>query len=586
MTQQKESIERRINGLARRVTLLSAVRHAVPPSQVWIRAGIIAAGLAAGIPGAGAAPFPPVFPLANLIPPGGGDGSEGFVLRGIGESDLSGNSVSGAGDVNGDGVDDVLIGAPAAMPGGLHWAGESYLVFGSTQGFAPAFPLATLYPAGGGDGSRGVVFPGFEEDAFVGDSVSAAGDVNGDGIGDLVIGASDAQGGAYVVFGSTQAFPAVLPLAALYPAGGGDGTRGFVLYGRPFDLAGRSVSAAGDVNGDGIDDLILAGGGHGFGGAFVVFGRNTAQIGNFPAVFPLPDLLLDHGGDGSEGFALIGLPSDGAGSTVSAAGDVNGDGVDDVIIRAGGLGNAGGSYVVFGTTEGFPAEFVLASLLPSGGGDGSRGFVLEGIDEGDVTGGAARGAGDVNGDGIDDLIIGALSADPGGKSGAGEAYVVFGSTQPFPPVFPLATLYPAGGGDGSSGFVLTGTGENDQAGSSVSPAGDVNADGIDDLVIAALMADRDNRSMVGEAYVVFGSTQPFPAVLPLLTLEPGAGGDGSVGFVLPGINGGDRAGSSVDGAGDVNGDGIDDLVIGSDGAPQFSPTSGQTYVVFGRSAGP
>jgi hypothetical protein len=69
MTQQKESIERRINGLARRVTLLSAVRHAVPPSQVWIRAGIIAAGLAAGIPGAGAAPFPPVFPLANLIPP-------------------------------------------------------------------------------------------------------------------------------------------------------------------------------------------------------------------------------------------------------------------------------------------------------------------------------------------------------------------------------------------------------------------------------------------------------------------------------------------------------------------------------------
>jgi len=114
----------------------------------------------------------------------------------------------------------------------------------------------------------------------------------------------------------------------------------------------------------------------------------------------------------------------------------------------------------------------------------------------------------------------------------------------------------------------------------------VNADGIDDLVIAALMADRDERSMVGEAYVVFGSTQPFPAVLPLLTLEPGAGGDGSVGFVLPGINGGDRAGSSVDGAGDVNGDGIDDLVIGSDGAPQFSPTSGQTYVVFGRSAGP
>ena len=149
MTRRNVSIDLEIDGLARRETLPSAVRHVVRPSQAWKRAGIVAAGLTAGMPGAGAAPFPPVFPLANLIPPGGGDGSEGFVLRGIHDSDLSGNSVSAAGDVNGDGIGDVIIGAPAAEPEGLHWAGESYLVFGSSQGFAAELPLATLYPAGG-----------------------------------------------------------------------------------------------------------------------------------------------------------------------------------------------------------------------------------------------------------------------------------------------------------------------------------------------------------------------------------------------------------------------------------------------------
>jgi hypothetical protein len=146
MTRQNASVALATDGLVRRHTLPSAVRHAVRPSQAWIRAGLIAAGLTAGIPGASAAPFPPVYPLANLIPAGGGNGSEGFVLRGIRDTDLSGSSVSGAGDVNGDGVDDLIIGAPTAAPGGLEWAGESYLVFGSTQGFAPAFPLAMLYP--------------------------------------------------------------------------------------------------------------------------------------------------------------------------------------------------------------------------------------------------------------------------------------------------------------------------------------------------------------------------------------------------------------------------------------------------------
>src|SRR6185436_5210284 len=106
----------------------------------------------------------------------GGDGSAGFVLTGIGRDDLSGWSVSAAGDINGDGLDDVIVGSPWADPG------ESYVVFGSTQGFPAVLPLASLLPDNGGDGRVGFVLTGI---ADAGWSVSAAGDVNGDGIDDL-----------------------------------------------------------------------------------------------------------------------------------------------------------------------------------------------------------------------------------------------------------------------------------------------------------------------------------------------------------------------------------------------------------------
>jgi hypothetical protein len=304
------------------------------------------------------------------------------VITGIDEFDNSGASVSAAGDVNGDGVDDVIIGAVRGDPGGVEDAGESYVVFGSTERVAAVLPLASLYPAGGGDGSRGFVLTGIPMvEGFSGGSVSDAGDVNGDGIGDLIIGArhvrtpdGDIQAGeAYVLFGSAQAFPAVISLASLFDNGGGDGSRGFVLTGvDEGDYAGCSVSAAGDINGDGVGDLIV--------------GANHAQTP-----------------DGS--FA------------------------------------AGESYVVFGLTQGFPAVFELASLYPDGGGNGSRGFVLTGIDVLDYSGSSVSAAGDVNGDGVDDVIIGAASANPNGNSYAGESYVVFGSTHSFPAVIPSRACF-------------------------------------------------------------------------------------------------------------------------------------------------
>jgi hypothetical protein len=241
----------------------------------------------------------------------------------------------------------------------------------------------------------------------------------------------------------------------------------------------------------------------------------------------------------------------------------------------------------------FPAVLPLASLLPAGGGDGSAGFVLHGIDASDYSGSSVSAAGDVNGDGIGDLIVGAYQGDPGARSGAGESYVVFGRDTAqvgnFPAALPLASLLPANGGDGSAGFVLNGIGEDDRSGSSVSAAGDVNGDGIGDLIIGANYADGGSRSNAGESYVVFGRNTAqagnFPAVFPLANLLPAAGGDASAGFVLNGIDAFDSSGRSVSAAGDTNGDGIGDLIVGaSNGDPGGRNAAGESYVVFGRSA--
>jgi hypothetical protein len=529
------------------------IRPSGPAAALVVLAGT-AQAIAAG-------PFPASIELSAL------DGTDGFVLNGIDAGDYSGRSVSAAGDVNGDGVEDLIIGASGAIGGAI--AGESYVVFGGPGvGTGGSLDLASL------DGTNGFVLNGIDAGDLSGASVSAAGDVNGDGVDDVIIGAYFASpngqsvaGESYVVFGG----PGVgaggsLDLASL------NGANGFVLNGiNGGDFSGGSVSSAGDVNGDGVGDVIIGAGSADPNGqpqageSYVVFGGPGVGAGGSLDLSSL---------NGANGFVLNGINGgDFSGGSVSSAGDVNGDGVDDVIIGAGsadpnGQPQAGESYVVFGGPGvGAGGSLDLASL------NGANGFVLNGIDAYDGSGVSVSSAGDVNGDGVDDVIIGAFNADPNGQPQAGESYVVFGG----PGVgaggsLDLSSL------NGANGFVLNGIDGGDNSGVSVASAGDVNGDGVDDVIIGANGADPNGQPQAGESYVVFGG----PGV--------GAGGsldlsllNGANGFVLNGIDALDVSGRSVSSAGDVNGDGVGDVIIGArDADPNGQNRAGESYVVFGR----
>lgn len=318
------------------------------------------------------------------------DDAVDLILTGSTTYRYLGISVSGAGDVNGDGFADIIVGT---AEGGIA-LGHAYVYFGG--------PLMDVTPD--------LTFTGNSDNLGV--RVSGAGDVNGDGFADVIVGArmNDA-GRAYAYFGGPEADAAA-----------------DITFTAEADL-GLSVSDAGDMNGDGYADVMV---GSGVGRMYVYFGG------------PTPDGVAD--------LVLTGVAGESFGEAASNAGDVNGDGYADVIVgaplnSAGGSG-AGRAYVYFGG----PIPDAVADLTFTG-----EAAV-------DHFGLSVSSAGDVNRDGYDDLIVGAR-----GEENAGRAYVYFGGL--------LADDVPDLTITGGAGFAYLGN--------SVSDAGDMTGDGFPDLIVGA-----------------------------------------------------------------------------------------------------
>ena len=441
-----------------------------------------------------------------------GLGDADTLLWGEDADDLAGYRVSWAGDVNGDGLDDLAIGARESAAAGIY-SGSAYLVLG------PISADSSL-------ASAQAIFRGETYGDYAGSSVVGVGDLDADGYADLLVGSSgqDSGGGnagaVYLIHGPVTGTMSLSSADARLT--GEDGG----------DQAGWAAAAAGDVDGDGVDDMLVGAFGNDLGGAnsglaYLVLGPVTADASLSTAH---ARLLGEDAGDT-------------AGSSVASAGDVDGDGLDDLLVGApasdlGGSGS-GAAYLVLGPVTG---DLGLASADARLIGDAS-----------DEAGRSVASAGDVDGDGLDDLLVGAPGCDVSGTD-AGAAYLFLRA---------VSGDVALSGADAR----LLGESAGDAAGGSVGGAGDVDADGFDDVLVGALY----HATSVGDggaAYLLLGPVS----------------GDHSLADADAGLMGqaaSDEAGSSVGLSGDTNGDGYDDLVVGAQSNDTAGSDAGAVYLVLG-----
>jgi hypothetical protein len=409
-----------------------------------------------------------------------------------------GRSVSTAGDINGDGYADVIVGAPSYDNGEAD-EGQVYLYLGSGAGLSTS-------PGWINENNHGT--------AYFGDSVATAGDVNGDGYADVIIGAygydngESSEGRAYLYLGSGDG----LSTSPDWTAESNQVTAYF----------GRSVSTAGDVNGDGYTDVIVGAlyydnGEANEGAAFLYHGSSSG-----------PAAIAGWTAESDQASAYLGY-------AVATAGDVNGDGYADVLVGVPlfdeEAADEGKAFVYHGSASGLAT--IPARALPDSGQCSAQ----------ELWGRSVATAGDVNGDGFADVII--------GSSSGGRVYLYRGSASGLPDYYSWAV-------SGSGGF-----------GRSVASAGDINGDGFADVIIGANLYD-NGETDEGGAHLYLGSASG-------LSPTPSWSAEGDQADA--------QFGTSVAAAGDVNGDGWADVIVGAPGHDNGETDEGGAFVYLGSTLG-
>jgi len=291
------------------------------------------------------------------------------------------------------------------------------------------------------------------------------------------------------------------------------------------DWSGSTVAPAGDVDADGLADVLigaLQGGGGDKGKTYLMFGSSLQSGGTFDLASADADFVGE-------------APSDHSACSVASAGDVEQDGYDDILIGAeendDGGSDAGKAYLVSGSAILEGGSFILSSAHAAFLGEHAS----------DESGSSVSSAGDVDGDGFPDILIGAKYSDDGG-SGAGKAYLLLGASVLAGGLFDLS--------DADAMFV--GEAASDEAGRRVSPAGDVDGDGLADFLIGAIGND-DGGSSAGKAYLLLGASVQYGAAIDLSESDVAFVGEGAVHY----------SSYSLSSAGDVDGDGLDDILTGA-----------------------